>query len=321
MSLLPPPPAPQTSAPTTFAGLADGFIAWISASLVPYLNALGTPGLGGGALTGALDFATPVIVASAASPDISAGASNIIYLSGVVTVSSFVNPVSGIAGAIRVVKHTGIHQLTNSANLILVGAANRTYQVGDVSTFVYEGASVWREYIYQNAAENKIVSILVAASSAIFVLPSGYTRYEIEITNLVLSAAAANLSFQTSQDGGSTFQTASYLYGLAGTDATANSRAGYGSVSAAALLLASSVQNAASSPINIERITLHDPSLTNTKQIDVCNSSWVDNSSSDPVQGVTGGGRYFGSTNPYNAYKIFPSSGTMTGTITMRAVR
>jgi hypothetical protein len=149
------PPAPSTSDPANFAAKADALVAALPL-FVAQANALGTPGLGGGQMTGALDLATPVtVLAAATTADISAAASNYVYLSGTTTVTAFPNPVSAIAGAYRIVKHTGIHQLTNSANLILIGGANRTYQVNDISHFSYEGSSVWREVFYQACSKNK----------------------------------------------------------------------------------------------------------------------------------------------------------------------
>jgi hypothetical protein len=144
------PPAPSTSDPVNFAAKADALVAALPL-FVTQANALGTPGLGGGQMTGALDFAAPVTIAAIASPgpDIAAAISNIVYLSGTTTVTVFPNPSSGIAGVTRIVKHTGVHKFTNSFNLKLFDNADYTYAIGDVSVFIWEGANVWNEYIRQ----------------------------------------------------------------------------------------------------------------------------------------------------------------------------
>lgn len=176
------PTPPNSSDPTDFNARADAFLAALPQFVIE-VNALGTPGLGGGQMTGALDFAPIVTVASAASPNIAGAASDIITLSGTTGITSFTNPVSGTSGCIRIVKHTGIHLLTNSASLLLVGGANITVAVGDVSVFVYEGSSVWRQYIFQRANGSTVVSKptqQVLISGTTYTTPPGCSSIKVQ---------------------------------------------------------------------------------------------------------------------------------------------
>ena len=102
-------------------------------------------------LSGAENWAPAVTIASSATPAIGAAASNMIILTGVVTVTGF----DSIAeGALRVVKHTGAHLLTyNATSLILRGAANITTEVNAVSVFRSLGSGNWEQLLYQRASE------------------------------------------------------------------------------------------------------------------------------------------------------------------------
>ena len=112
-------------------------------------------------LSGAENWAPAVTIASSATPAIGAAASNMILLSGTVTVTGF----DTIAeGALRVVKHTGAHLLThNATSLILRGAANITTEVNAVSVFRSLGSGNWEQLIYQLASELPQTAAVITA--------------------------------------------------------------------------------------------------------------------------------------------------------------
>lgn len=109
----------------------------------------------GGKLTGALEWATPVDVASAATTNIGAEASNRVRITGTTTITSLGTIAAGVcrtvtfAGAL-VLKH-------NATSLILPGAANITTAAGDVAEFESLGAGNWRCTGYLRASGQALV--------------------------------------------------------------------------------------------------------------------------------------------------------------------
>jgi hypothetical protein len=108
--------------------------------------------LAGGKLTGALNLASLVTVASATTTPIGAAASNAMRISGTTTITAF----DSIAdGAQRQLIFQDALTLTHSATaLILPGAANITTAAGDTATFLSIGSGNWRctSYIRQAVA-------------------------------------------------------------------------------------------------------------------------------------------------------------------------
>lgn len=102
---------------------------------------LGALPVAGGKMTGALNEATVVTLASAATVNIGAAASNIVSISGNTTITSL-----GViaSGARRTLRFTGSLVLThNSSNLILPGGANITTLPGDSAEFLSFGSGSW----------------------------------------------------------------------------------------------------------------------------------------------------------------------------------
>jgi hypothetical protein len=81
-------------------------------------------------------------VASAATVDLGIQTGNYIQITGTTTITSFGS--TGQAGQRRTIVAAGAFTITNSAN-ILIGGGSYTTSVGDVLTFNYEGAGVWRQ--------------------------------------------------------------------------------------------------------------------------------------------------------------------------------
>lgn len=110
----------------------------------------------GGKLTGALDWATPVNVASAATTNIGAAAGNRVRITGTTTITSLGTIA---AGACRTVTFAGALTLThNATSLILPGGANIATAAGDVAEFESLGAGNWRCTGYQKANGQAVVS-------------------------------------------------------------------------------------------------------------------------------------------------------------------
>lgn len=97
--------------------------------------------LGGGTLTGALNYAPAVTLASASTVNIGGANSNNIDISGTTTISGFDNVSDGI---IRYVRFTGALTITNNAtSLRLPNGSNITTQNGDTAIFRSLGAGNW----------------------------------------------------------------------------------------------------------------------------------------------------------------------------------
>jgi hypothetical protein len=111
-----------------------------------------TAAVAGGKFTNAINYATPVTVASAATTDIGAAASNVVNVTGTTTITSFGTIA---AGAVRIVNFAGALTLTyNATSLILPGSANIVTVAGDVGVFESLGSGNWQcvSYTKRNAA-------------------------------------------------------------------------------------------------------------------------------------------------------------------------
>lgn len=93
-------------------------------------------------MTGALNAAPPVTLASAATTNIATAASNIVYVTGTTSITALGTIA---AGATRTVVFNGVLTLThNASSLILPYAANITTAAGDVAQFISLGSGNWR---------------------------------------------------------------------------------------------------------------------------------------------------------------------------------
>lgn len=107
-------------------------------------------------LSGPLNWAATATLASAATVDIGAAASNVISVTGTTTITSLGTIA---AGAERVLTFAGALTLThNATSLILPGGASITTAAGDVAYFVSLGSGNWRCTGYQKADGTPIVS-------------------------------------------------------------------------------------------------------------------------------------------------------------------
>lgn len=105
--------------------------------------------LAGGTMTGAINGAPPVTLASAATVNIGAAAANDVSVTGAVTITAF-DTIA--AGAVRKITFAAALTLThNATSLILPTGANVTTGAGDVAQFTSLGAGNWRCDFYTKA--------------------------------------------------------------------------------------------------------------------------------------------------------------------------
>lgn len=98
-------------------------------------------------------------VASAATTDLASGGSNLVSITGVVTITSFGSNAS-TTNALYFIRFTGALTLThNATSLILPGAANITTTAGDTAIMKYEGSGNWRCIDYQFTSAPRITTI------------------------------------------------------------------------------------------------------------------------------------------------------------------
>lgn len=104
----------------------------------------------GDTLTGALNLAPPVTLASAATVAIGAAASNSISVTGTTAITAFDTIAAG-ARRLLTFAAAGLVLTYNATSLILPTAQNITTQAGDVAEFVSLGSGNWRCVRYQRS--------------------------------------------------------------------------------------------------------------------------------------------------------------------------
>jgi hypothetical protein len=97
--------------------------------------------LAGGTMTGAINEAPIVTLASAATINIGAQVANTIIVTGTTTITSLGS--SATPGTKRLLIFSGALVLTQSANLTLPGGSNYTTVSGDFLEFTYQGSNIW----------------------------------------------------------------------------------------------------------------------------------------------------------------------------------
>lgn len=105
--------------------------------------------LAGGTLSGAINEATPVTLASAATVNIGAAAANTLNISGTNTITAFDTIAAGARRTLRF--NAGLTLTYDATKLILPRAANITTVAGDVADFVSLGGGNWACIGYERA--------------------------------------------------------------------------------------------------------------------------------------------------------------------------
>jgi hypothetical protein len=140
----------------------------------------------GDTMTGALNFAPWVDLASAGTTDIGAQTSNNVRITGTTTITSFGTAASGVT---RQLRFAGALTLThNATSLILPGAASVVTMAGDTATAISLGSGNWVVTDYMRALAfggyQQIQRQTVSGVSAVdFTLPSGFRQFRLEIQN------------------------------------------------------------------------------------------------------------------------------------------
>lgn len=127
----------------------------------------------GDTLSGALNNAPQVTLASASTVAIGAAASNSVIVTGTTTITAFD---SIAAGALRIVKFSGALTLTyNTTSLILPGSANITTSAGDVAIFESQGSGNWTCVSYTRISGYPVLKEVPSGQIAAFgSVPSGW---------------------------------------------------------------------------------------------------------------------------------------------------
>lgn len=142
----------------------------------------------GDTMTGALNEAAVVTLASASTVNVGAAAANTINISGTTTITSLGTIA---AGAIRRLLFQGALTLThNGTSLILPGNGNITTAAGDVAEFVSLGSGNWRCYSYNRATGTSVSSTGFGIPRNVWTAFSG----NVSATAGALTASVANLA-------------------------------------------------------------------------------------------------------------------------------
>jgi len=152
---------------------------------------LGAVSLSGDTLTGAINAATPASLASAATVNIGAAASNIIIITGTTTITAF-DTIA--AGAIRLVKFAGALTLTyNSTSLILPGSASISTAAGDCAEFLSLGSGNWVCVSYSRATGYPISGFSASDKTKLDGIASGATA--ITLGTAVATTSGTSIDF------------------------------------------------------------------------------------------------------------------------------
>lgn len=145
----------------------------------------------GDTMTGALNFAAAVSVASAATCNIGPAASNLVTITGTTGITSF-----GViaAGVTRQVTFAGALTLThNATSLILPGAANIVTAAGDSAVFQSLGSGNWRCVGFQRASGAAVDRSEPFTDVAVNTTAVRFTRYRLTAAiDLTLPASQAD---------------------------------------------------------------------------------------------------------------------------------
>jgi hypothetical protein len=163
-------------------------------------------------LDSAVNYAKAADIASATTMDIGAATGNFVDITGTVTTTALGTVQAGTTRKLRFI--TAGQILThNATSLILPGGANITTAANDIAEFVSLGSGNWLCTNYQRASGLGVwefVSTTTFSSTAsveVTGLATGYD-YTFSFRNTLPATDTVSLLMQTSDDGGSTYDSA-----------------------------------------------------------------------------------------------------------------
>ena len=274
-------------------------------------------------MTGALNFAPEVDVASAGTTDIGAAASNNVRITGTTTITSFGTAASGITRQLRFA--AALTLTYNATSLILPGAVNIITAAGDTATAISLGSGNWVVTAYQRAnmagmldsVRRQIVS--VAVGSVDFVLPSGFNAFEIAFDQVRLTSDGASLWARGSIDNGATFLAGTQYANAAVYNNNTAAAVGFADAAANRGLLSGGADNGASDVTLDGRYRFTLGSATR-RAVFLGQSSVYDNLLSVPV--AWNGTCWIAGGASINAIRLLTSSGNIaSGTFTLTGIR
>lgn len=184
-------------------------------------------------MSGAIDFAPQVTLASAATMNIGAAAANSIVVTGTTAITSLGTAAAGVSRSVRFA--AALTLTHNAKSLILPGAANITTAAGDVAVFESLGGGNWICTAYLTANGKPLAGVTFSSARTNttsgtvvdFAVPSWAKRITV-LLNGVSTNGASNLQVRLGTSGG--VQATGYSGGMSlGNNAivTANMSTGF----------------------------------------------------------------------------------------------
>lgn len=204
----------------------------------------------GDTMTGALNYAPEVDLASATTTDIGAQTSNNVRITGTTTITSLGTAANGVT---RQLRFAGALTLThNATSLILPFGANILTTAGDTCTAKSLGSGNWvvTDFMFANIWRGAPVVLAesVASNSATLdvagVFSSIYDRYELEILSLVPQNNDVSLALRVGTGAGPTWQAGATAYETQATWRTSAVHSFLGGLGSGLFLTATGATNA-----------------------------------------------------------------------------
>ena len=277
----------------------------------------------GGNLSGALNTAKGVAVASATSTDIWAANGNVVHITGTTTITSF--GTAPQAGCIRFCIADGALPITRDGTAIETqSGASLTFAAGEA--FLAVADTTTKTFVYPfkaPAAATGLVYINTftasgAAALDITGISSTYSSYLIEIEKLTPATDNADLWLRISQDGGSSFITTSNSYRHMRTEVN---EAGTSTASGAAdskIIVAGTIGSGTGEGLG-GSIRIFSPATSNLYKPIRFDATWLNGTPA----GLTGngGGHYLADGAPIDAIRLLMSTGNITATARLYGLR
>lgn len=276
--------------------------------------------LAGGTMTGALNFAPEIDLASAGTTDIGAQTSNNVRITGTTTITSFGTVASG---TVRELRFAGALTLThNATSLILPGNANITTAAGDTATAVSLGSGNWVVTAFQPAAGYswqlcEAPRVVSGVASLDFALPTAFRRYRLTAQDLTVNTNGNGLFLRFSSDGGATFLTGAFYQQFGNVTDTSPGNTPFATGSATSIALSSGLQGSSANGFDgTYEITPGSASMAAR----VRGNAIGVNSTPSWIIGYWGGS-WTGTLARMNAIRLNTPSGTLSGTFILEGMR